>query len=125
MSESAESMEQRRAHLAATIARQRGQLAEAYRNIEKPIRYTEYGMKGFGFLRQNPWVLTAVPAALSISSTIFGLVRNKPVKAAPRQRQSKDEERRPKGFIGHATKWGGRGVKLFQLYRKYRRYLPL
>jgi len=114
---------ERRGVLVAQIARQRGELAEAYRNLEKPIRYTEYSMKGFGFLRQNPWVLTLIPAALSISSTLFGLVRNKPAQAAPRKKQVTDE-RRPKGFVGHATRWGKRGWKLFQLYRRVRKFLP-
>ena len=123
MSEFEGTIEERRVQLAATIARQRGELAEAYRNIEKPIRYTEYGMKGFGFLRQNPWVLTVIPAALSISSTVFGLVKNKPAKAAPRPKKD-TEEPRSKGFVGHAAKWGKRGWKLFQFYRRVRTYLP-
>ncbi len=123
MSEFEGTMEERRAYLAAEIARQRGEFAVAYRNLEKPILYTEYGMKGFGFLRQNPWVLTAIPAALSISSTVLGLVRNKPAKTVPRQKQTGDE-RRPKGIVGHATKWGKRGWKLFQFYRRVRSYFP-
>ena len=123
MSEFEGTMAERRAHLAAEIARQRGDLAVAYRNLEKPILYTEYGLKGFGFIRQNPWVLTAIPAALSVSSTIFGLVRNKSAKPAARPKERMDE-RRSKGIIGHATKWGQRGWKLFQLYRRVRTYLP-
>ena len=74
MSEPGESMDQRRAHLAAQIARQRGELAAAYRNLAKPIQYAEYGVRGFGFLRANPWVLTLVPALVSITSTVVGVV---------------------------------------------------
>ena len=110
---------ERRGLLVAQIARQRGELAEAYRNLETPIRYTEYGIKGFGFLRQNPWILPAVPAVISIASTLLGLRKAKP---EPRQRQS-IEERHPKGFVGHAVKWGGRGWKLFKLYRRFRHFL--
>ena len=56
MSQDHENFAERRGILSAQIARQRGELAEAYRNIEKPIHYAEYGMRGFGFLRKNPWV---------------------------------------------------------------------
>jgi len=126
MSESGESMDQRRAHLAAQIARQRGELAAAYRNLAKPIQYAEYGVRGFGFLRANPWVLTLVPALVSITSTVVGVVRNKPAKPAPRQRHKleRETEREAKGLIQHVAKWGGRGWKLFKLYRGVRRFLP-
>ena len=50
-----EDFSERRGLLSAEIARQRGELAEAYRNLEKPIHYAEYGLRGFGFLRKNPW----------------------------------------------------------------------
>src|SRR5476649_2780472 len=118
MSRPGENFAERRGLLAAQIARQRGELAQAYRNLEKPIHYAEYGMRGFGFLRKNPWVLTVVPAAFSLTSTVIGLVRNKPAKAAPRQRQSL--EREPKGWKKHAVTWGGRGWKLFKFYRRVR-----
>ena len=64
----------RRNQLATEIARQRGELVEAYRQLEKPIRYTEYGMKGFAFIRQNQWLLTAAPALLGSLPSIFNLV---------------------------------------------------
>ena len=126
MSESGESMDQRRAHLAAQIARQRGELAEAYRNLAKPIQYAEYGIRGFGFLRSNPWVLTLVPALVSITSSVIGVVRNKPAKVAPRARHKLEQEaeREAKGVVQHVAKWGKRGWKLFKLYRGVRRYLP-
>ncbi len=125
MSEPGESMDQRRARLAAAIARQRGELTDAYRNLAKPIQYTEYGIRGFGFLRDNPWILTVIPAAVSITSSIVGIIRNQPAKAAPRQRQSiaRDVERGRKDWKKHAITWGGRGWKLFKFYRRFRHYL--
>jgi hypothetical protein len=126
MSEPGESMDQRRAHLAAEIARQRGELAEAYRNLAKPIQYTEYGLRGFGFLRANPWVLTLVPALVTVTSSVIGVVRNKPAKPAPRLRHKLEREagREAKGVVQHLAKWGGRGWILFKFYRGVRRFLP-
>jgi len=117
---------QERTHLIAQIARQRGELAEAYLNLAKPLEYTEKGMRGFAFLRSNPWVLTIVPAALSITSTVIGLIRNKPAKVSPRRRKEleRDAEREGKGFAHHAAKWGGRGWRLFKFYRGVRKFFP-
>ena len=117
-----ENFAERRGLLAAQIARQRGELAEAYRNIEKPIHYAEYGMRGFGFLRKNSWVFVAAPAVVSITSTLLGLRKGKSSKPAPRQRQS--IENRPKGWKKHVVTWGGHGWRLFKLYRRVRRYFP-
>ncbi len=119
---SSETISQRRAHLAAEIARQRGELAEAYRNIGKPIHYAEYGLRGFGFFRKNSWVFLAAPALLKVTALCVGLIRNKPIKAANRQRQSIED--RPKGILGHAAKWGGHGWRLFKFYRRVRRFFP-
>ena len=121
MSETDPDFAERRRHLIAEIARQRGELAEAYRNLEKPIHYAEYGIRGFGFLRQNPWVFAAVPAVFSIGSTLFGL-RQKKAKPSLSQRQV--TEKQPRGFTGHVVKLGQHGWRLFQLYRRIRAYLP-
>jgi len=120
--ENFEDFTEHRRQLAARIARQRGELAEAYRNLEKPIHYAEYGLRGFGFLRKNSWVFAAAPAVVSIASTLLGLKQKKSSKPAPSQRQS--IEARSKGIVGHAVKWGGHGVRLFKLYRRIRTYLP-
>jgi len=117
-----ENFAERRGLLAAEIARQRGELAVAYRNLEKPIHYAEYGLRGFGFLRKNPWVVAAVPAIVSIASTLLGLKKKMSSKPLPRQRPS--VEARPKGIVGHAVKWGGHGWRLFKLYRRVRTYFP-
>lgn len=117
-----EDFKERCRRLTAEIARQRGEFAEAYRNLEKPIQYAEYGMRGFGFLRQNPWVFAAVPAVFSVASTFLGLRQKKSSKPASRPRQN--IENRPRGIVGHAVKLGGHGWKLFQLYRRVRSYLP-
>jgi len=115
---SSESLTERRAILTAQIARQRGELAGAYRDLGKPIHYAEYGLRSFGFLRKNPWVFIAFPAVFNVGATLLGLRKKKPARLAPSQRQS--IEARPKGFVGHAMKWGGYGVSLFRLYRRVR-----
>ena len=128
MSHEGESMTQRRAHLAAEIARQRGELATAYRNLAKPIHYTEQAMRGFGFLRQNPWVLSVVPAAFTIGSTLFGLKKSVSGKSSrltssERRRLAElERERPPKGWGGKILKYGSHGWKLFKTYRRLRHF---
>jgi hypothetical protein len=117
-----ENFAERRGLLAAQIARQRGELAEAYRNLEKPILYTEYGLRGFGFLRQNPWLFVAAPAVIKLASTLIGLKTKKSSTPSTSQRQG--IENRPKGIVGHAVKLGGHGWRLFKLYRRVRAYFP-
>jgi hypothetical protein len=119
------SFEEKRRHLIAEIARQRGELSESYRNLEKPIHYAEYGLRGFGFVRQNPWIFVAVPAVLKVAATLITLKTGNAVKATPRQRQRQHSEiEKPKGITGHAIRWGQRGYRLFKLYRRVRAYFP-
>jgi hypothetical protein len=134
MSENGETLAEKQRRLAADIARQRGQLAAAYRDLAKPILYTEYGLRGFGFLRQNPWILTIVPAAFSTTTSVLALVRTLTAKPAPKKlkwfgreaaRETEREARRVKKTLtDHAMTWGGRGWKLFKLYKRVRKYFP-
>lgn len=111
----------RRERLTAQIARQRGELAQAYRSLEKPIRYAEYGLRGFGFLRANPWVIAAVPAGFSILSNLWGFRKKKSSKSNPVEHSSsqKSEEK-----MKPLKAWFGRAVQLYQLYRRVRHYFP-
>jgi hypothetical protein len=119
------SFEEKRRHLIADIARQRGELSEAYRNLEKPIHYAEYGLRGFGFVRQNPWIFVAVPALVKVATALITLSTGKAVKPTLRQRQrQRSETEKPKGITGHAIRWGQRGYRLFKLYRRVRAYFP-
>jgi len=121
MSLSRESLDERRDLLTAQIARQRGELAQAYLNLEKPIHYAEYGLRGVGFLRSNPWIFLAVPALVSTASTLLGLQKKKPATPAPVERPA---ENRPKGWTHHVKTWGGHGWRLYKLYRRIRPYFP-
>jgi len=108
---------ERRQALAEQIARQRTELAEAYGRLEKPIRYTEHGMRAFAFLRANPWIFMAAPAAFNIVSSAFG---GKKKSAQSQTGPEGKPVRRPnilrRGF-GHA-------VNAYKLYRQVRSYLP-
>jgi hypothetical protein len=116
MNEFHEDFAERRRHLIAEIARQRGELATAYRNLEKPIHYAEYGLRGFGFLRKNSWVFVAAPAVFSVASTLLGLRKGKSAKPSPHIEEG------PKGLGGHLVRLGGHGWRLYKFYRRARRF---
>ena len=130
MSDARESLADKQRRLAADIARQRSQFAQAYRDIERPVHYGEQALRGLGFIRQNAWIFTAVPATLSITTTIINLLRNKPAKASSKRgkwfaRDAEREVRREsKSLAGHFLKWGGHGWRLFRLYRRVRKFFP-
>ena len=122
-----ESLAERRRFLVAQIARQRGELAEAYRNLEKPIHYAEYGMRGLGFFRKNAWIFVAAPTVLNIATTLFGLTRKKKIpKVAPRTRQPipppAEDEARPRNWKDLAVTVGRNGLRLYQIYKRIRPY---
>ncbi len=122
-----ETIEQRRIQLAAQIARQRSELAFCYKNLEKPIHYAEYGLRGFGFIRKNTWVLTAVPAALSVASTLLGMRKllsgkNAAASILKEEKLARKAAPKAKGAAGFAAKYAGYGWQLFQLYRRVRPY---
>lgn len=106
--------EERRAQLAIMIARQRGELASAYRDLAKPLHYVEKGMNGLSFLRNNPWIFAAAPAAFSLISSFFGRKKSRsyrePAEAPPKR-----------SVIGKVVNGG---VQLFQLYRRVRPFFP-
>jgi len=117
-----EDFETRSARLTAEIARQRGELVVAYRSLEKPIHYAEYGLRGFGFLRANPWIFAAVPAVFSIASTLLGMRKRKVSRSEPSQHQI--IEHRPKGFKNTVVVLGRGALQLYQLYRRVRSFIP-
>ncbi len=123
----------RRAQLTAEIARQRVQLADAYQQLERPLRYTEYGMKGFAFIRQNQWILTAAPALVGSIPTIINLVssaigwKKKKKPPAPVQTQVRPAEVAPAGVAtkmsraSQALMTGAEhGLRAYNIYRRVR-----
>ena len=109
----------RREVLARQIARQRGELIHAFRDLETPITYTEKGLTAFAFIRKNPWIFVAVPTALNIVFQIFGL-RRKPSKPVPGAVQAIPNPTEHSQSL--LMRWGGRALQAYQLYRRVRPY---
>ena len=115
----------RRDALSGEIARQRGELATAYRNLEKPIHYAEVGMKGFGFLRQNQWLFVAMPTIASVGLTLFNVWRGKKEPKVVRVADAVPPISNPAEHLKRPLAvWVGRAYQLYKLYRKVRTYLP-
>lgn len=120
----------RRQVLIAQIESQRLELAQAYRQLEKPIHYGEQALKGFGFLRRNPWIAMAAPGATSLLFSGLGLLMRRgkrPVKEEPVSRERiiealRHEETKVKKPM---RKYLGYAIKAFQLYRRFRPLIPL
>lgn len=113
----------RRAELAAQIARQRGELFSAYQELEKPIRYTEYGMRAFGFVRQNPWIITTVPAVLGLAfNFIGGRTRkiNSPARVESASAEPKKLSRVSQAVVGGAQQL----LRAYNAYRRVRSFFP-
>ena len=142
MSAGNETLAEKQRRLAADIARQRSQLAGAYRDIAKPILYTEYGLRGMGFLRSNPWILTIIPASLSTTTSLLAIVKTlMGGKSAPKKSKgfgstartaerevesdaARDIRRGKKTLGQHLLHWGGHGWKAYRIYRRVRKFLP-
>jgi hypothetical protein len=137
-----ETLAEKQRRLAADIARQRGQLAGAYRDIAKPILYTEYGLRGMGFLRSNPWILTIIPASLSTTTSVLAIAKTlMGLKSSPKKAKwfgkagrtaerevERDAEREvkrgKKSITDNLLHWGGHGWKAYKIYRRVRKFLP-
>jgi len=131
-----ENFETHRQRLVGDIARQRVELVAAYSQLEKPIRYTEYGMKGFAFIRQNQWLLTVAPALLgsvpsliNLASSAFGWRKKK--KAAPVQRSAPSPEvaapatTKKLSRVSQALMGGvEQGLRAYNIYRRVRSLIP-
>ncbi len=127
---------ERRVQLARQIAGQRRELAEAYRDLGKPLFYAQTAVKGVQMVRENAWLIALAPSVIGIVSGLLGL-RKKDApkrslfdfwkkKAAPSEEEAAEVESkaarhaRPllRRLIGH-------GVTAFKLYRKIRPFIPL
>ena len=115
----------RRQVLIAQIDSQRMELAQAYRQLEKPIHYGEMALQGFGFLRKNPWVAMALPGVTGLLFSGIGALfrRGKPkaeriaVDRDELRRVLREEETKVKKPL---HKYAGYAWKAFQLYRRFR-----
>jgi hypothetical protein len=128
------SLATRRENISRQIARQRTELAEAYRDLGRPLRYTQTAVKGVQMLKENAWLLTLVPTVVGLASTLFGL-KKKTAKKWPKwlplgKRRTKAEleeegekiSRRTRPLLARLL---GHGISAFKVYRRVRPYIPL
>jgi hypothetical protein len=124
----------RRQTLIAQIESQRMELNQAYRQMEKPIHYGEQALKGFGFLRRNPWIAMAAPGVTSLLFSGLGMLLRRGKPTVTHERPTHDEiiaalkaegEEMKAKSKKPLRKYLGYAVKAFQLYRKFRPLIPL
>jgi hypothetical protein len=127
---------ERRVQLARQIAGQRRELAEAYRDLGKPIFYAQSGIKGVQMVRENAWLIALAPSVIGIVSGLLGLRK----KDAPKRglfdiwkkKAGASEEEAAEiasGARRHARpllrRLIGHGVTAFKIYRRVRPFIPL
>jgi hypothetical protein len=126
---------ERRVQLVKQISGQRQELAEAYRDLGKPIAYTQAGIKGVQMIRQNAWLIALAPSAIGIVSGLLNLRKKdapkrglldfwkkKPAPAGEAAEAEADVSRRARPLLRRLI---GHGVTAFKLYRQVRPYIPL
>jgi hypothetical protein len=126
----------RREQLSRQISGQRLELAEAYRDLGKPIAYAQTGIKGLQMLRQNAWLIALAPSVISIVSGLIGLRKKETPKRglfdfwkkkapAPEKEAAAVESSALKRAQPLLKKLIGHGVTAFKVYRKVRPFIPL
>jgi hypothetical protein len=126
----------RRVQLARQITGQRRELAEAYRDLGKPIAYTQAGIKGVQMIRQNAWLIALAPSAIGIVSGLLGLRKKDATKRGlfdfwkKKTVPSEEEAAEIEATAGHRARpllrrLIGHGVTAFKIYRRVRPYIPL
>jgi hypothetical protein len=125
-----ESLSERRKNLSHQIARQRTELAVAYRGLIKPFQYTETGIAALKTLRKNGWLIALAPSVVSLVYSFFGWKKaEKPGLFGRLRRKGKlknaeaDEEVAAK-MKKPMSRWAGRAWSAFQVYRRVRPFLP-
>ena len=121
-------LEARRRQLMEDIFKQRIDFANAYRDLGKPLEYTQKTVVGLKMLQQNAWLIALAPTAVNLLFSTFGW------KKAPRgnllgrlfggerrafQRQAQREAHAAKKPL---MRWLGHGWRLFRIYRRVRRF---
>jgi hypothetical protein len=124
---------ERRVQLARQITGQRRELAEAYRDLGKPLFYAQSGIKGVQMVRQNAWLIALAPSVIGIVSGLLGLRKKEATKRGlfdfwKKKAGTSEEEiesqalRRARPLLRRLI---GHGVTAFKLYRRIRPFIPL
>ena len=125
-----ESLSERRKNLSHQIARQRTELAVAYRGLLKPFQYTETGISAVKALRKNGWLIALAPSVVSLIYSFFGWKKaEKPGLFQRLRRKGKPQEVEAEEEVAAKVKkpmsrWAGRAWSAFQVYRRVRPFLP-
>jgi hypothetical protein len=126
---SPQSLAQRREQISRQIALQRTELVHAYRDLAKPLAYTQTAIKGAQALKQNAWLVMLAPSLVSLGFSFFGWRKKGNSGLMGLLGLSRDEEKRETERAAIAAKkpllkWAGYGWTLFKLYRRVRPLLP-
>jgi hypothetical protein len=130
MSVAKPTLSEKREKLSEQIARQRVELAVAYRGLIKPFQYTETGIAAVKTLRKNGWLLALAPSAVSLVFSFFGWEKKgKPGLLGRLRRKSKnadadDEEEIAAKVKKPMSRWARRAWGAFQVYRRVRPFIP-
>ena len=127
---------ERRDQLARQIAGQRRELAEAYRDLGKPLFYAQSGIKGVQIVRQNAWLIALAPSVIGIVNGLLGLRKKDAPKrglfdfwkkqaGTPQEEAAEIESRARRRARPLLRRLIGHGVTAFKLYRKIRPFIPL
>ena len=127
---------ERRVQLARQISGQRRELAEAYRDLGKPLFYAQTGIKGVQMLRQNAWLIALAPSVIGIVSGLLGLRKKEAPKRGlfdfwkKKAGTSEEEAAEIESQARHRARpllrqLLGHGVTAFKLYRRIRPFIPL
>ncbi len=125
----------RRVKIAGQIAQQRHELAEAYRDLGKPLKYTQVAVKGAQVIRENAWLLALSPSVVGLVFSFLGWKKEKPApkllglfrrkQAAPKVEIEEEEGKAARRARPLVQRLIGHGVTAVKLYRKLRPFLPL
>ncbi len=129
---------ERREQLARQIAGQRRELAEAYRDLGKPLHYTQVAVKGVQVLQKNAWLIGLAPTAVSLvfaflgwqkpekpKRGLFNFWKKKGPEPTEAEAAAELESKLPRRARPLLRQLLGHGVTAFKIYRRVRPYIPL
>ena len=123
----------RQKELSERIARQRIELAVAYRGLIKPFQYADTGVAALKVIRKNGWLLAMAPSAVSLVFSFFGWEKKGKPSLLARIRkktgrrdaaEAEVAEGAPTFFKKPLSRLAGHAWSAFQVYRKVRPFFP-
>ena len=120
MSNPVESLEARRARLVSKIAFQRSAFKQVFADLYQPIHVGEQACKGFGFLRRNSWIFSAIRILLQGISFVRSLRQDYSKSPMLNKELSRFERQKTASLISSTIllKWALRAWQAYRLYRR-------